>query len=170
MWARLVGGILLVALAGCDPGFVYMLPGAQRLADDGPIRYAVRADDDVLARFRASVFTVHGGVEVDVLNQGDTPLSFVPTATLIVYADGSRVEPRDCRFWKLPAMGVSQGIEVIGNGQGERISCGFDIHVGFWRPYRPETARVSIRQPGFWRSGRPLEIHASMIDPRRATE
>jgi len=170
MWASRTSGsaLLLVAAAGCDPGFMYVLPGASQVTDNGSPGYVVKVRDGVEARLYSSVFTVNGHVQIEIVNRSAAPLSFVPTPPLLSKADGRAIEPVRCVFTKLISPTESFEIhanEVVANGQRVRIDCRFPVELipgGCMPSYPPEVRRVSFSQPGVSQSGRALEIRATM--------
>jgi hypothetical protein len=168
MLAPLAVGVVLLSLCGCDPGFTYVLPGAPRVNDDGA-RYVVDVGGGVLARFYSSVFIKSGHVEIEVLNQDKTPLTFTAASPIVSDADGRSLEVRGCLFQKETSpttrIDAPSGDE-IGKGQSARIMCGFPVEIRrslFSSPYPPQSKRVTFLQPGFSKAGRALDIHATMV-------
>ncbi len=166
MVKRLAGAALFLAvLAGCDPGFQYVLPGAARVNDDDR-RYVVRLSPTVDVRFYGSVFIQEGWAEIEVLNRGTDPVYFERKPTIITNGAGTPVRPSSCMFqkWLSPWTGIDvQDRDLIEKGQRALIRCRFPVRVGRWSTYPPESKRVSFTQPGFVQSGRSLDIRATMV-------
>jgi hypothetical protein len=167
MSALLCGALLLAFVTGCDPGFIYKVPGARELTGNG-LRYEVDLGDGAVARFSGGAAMIDGYVFIEVLNQGDVPISVAPTPVLITDGNGQQIEPSYCSFrkdtWQRD-LKDAQASEIIEKGHSVGIGCNFnpDCTCGLFPPYYPaHTTHVTVVQPGFSRSGRPLDIHATM--------
>ena len=145
---------IVTSASACDPVMYFSIPGAKTVragADGG--RYVLAIGDGIEARFHASVFTIHGHTEVQVVNNSEAAIEFAPTPTLLVAANGSRV-PAQC---ELPG---PQKVSIP-KGQAVTVVCGFEARLrGF--SYEPEFKALTVTQPGFSKGGKPLEIVARM--------
>lgn len=153
MRVRILFGLLCAVscVAGCDPGRSYSIPGARSVRADGLLD-AIAVEDGVEARFRASIFTIHGWSEVQVVNVAAEPIEFQPESTLIIGADGSRI-PAEC---KLPTEKVQ-----LARGQMISVRCGFTARLRR-SSYEPQFDNLTLFQPGFSRSGKMIAVLANL--------
>lgn len=152
-------GLFCVAActAGCDPAMFYSIPGARVVraesgrADEG--RYAVMVADGIEARFHASIFTIHGRTEVQVVNTSASSVEFQPTPTVLVAGNGSRV-PTTCDLPNQQKLSVAAGRTLT-------VHCKFEVPLrGF--SYESEFRSVTLRQPGITVNGKAVDVVARM--------
>jgi hypothetical protein len=138
---------------GCDPGLFYSIPGAKTVRADG-VRYVVPLADGIEARFHASIFTIHGRTEVQVVNNSGSAVEFQSAPTVLVAGNGSPLATR-C---ELPG---EQRVSIA-VGQTLTIRCGFEARLRRFS-YEPEFENLTLRQPGLSANGRQLQVVARMV-------
>jgi len=145
----------LAALAGCDPGFVYVIPGAPSMLDNGQ-RYVVNVGGGVEARFHASVFTSSGTVHVQVINQSEDAIQFRFAPPEITFGAGRPVHEKRCE------QHYAEDAIPIPRGKTIEVSCRFVVTEIEPGGYSSDYRSLHVELPGFSRNGAPLKIAATM--------
>jgi hypothetical protein len=141
---------LLVSLSACDPGWSYVLPGAQRFDGRTP-RYDLDCGAGVHVRFDADVFTTMGHTWIQIINRAGSALEVHPAATRILDAKG-RLLPTKC---SLPSSTL-----WLRPGEATTISCHFPIE-NVSRIYYDRRYKVlTLNQLGVFRDGLPFKLEA----------
>lgn len=157
--------LLMLAVGACDPGWVYTLPDAKPLNDEG-VRYSVEVGKGVRALFSASVFTSDGGARVEVVNESDEPVSFDLSPTIILDAAGQPVADKQCATPGLSAP------TILRKGDRANIRCGFHVNPSNNHFFccNEGLRLLTLSQPGFSQSGRALPVKATMKWDRNEME
>jgi hypothetical protein len=146
---------LVVCATACDPVLLYTSPAGRTVHDENAW-YVVPVAQGVEARFRASVFTIHGRSEVQVVNNSPSTVEFRPAATVLVAGDGSQL-PAKC---ELPS---ERQVSIV-TGQTVTVRCTFEVPLR-GRTYEPAFKTLTVRQPGVSMDGKQLDIVGQMVGP-----
>jgi hypothetical protein len=145
--------IVAVCAMACDPGLFYSIPGTRTVRADG-VRYVVPVAQGVEARFQASIFTIHGRTEVQVVNGSGSTIEFRPAATVLFAGDGSTLVAR-CELPAEPRVSIATGETLT-------VRCGFEARLRLFS-YEPAFEALTLRQPGVSMNGKQLDIVARMV-------
>jgi len=144
---------IVICATACDPILFYSIPGSRTPpAEDA--WYAVPVTQGVEARFHAYIFTIHGQIDVQVVNNSPSTVAFRPTATVLVAGDGSQL-PAKCELPNEPQVSIATGQTVT-------VRCTFEVPLR-GRTYEPPFKTLTVRQPGVSMDGKPLDIVAHMV-------
>ncbi|MDX2092587.1 MAG: hypothetical protein SFX73_32280 [Kofleriaceae bacterium] len=81
---------LLLAVAGCDPGLSFTVPGAMVVMDQGR-EFELAGPSQTTLRAQASVFTVTLSVGLTIINSGDSPLTIRHASLEALNQDGAAI-------------------------------------------------------------------------------
>ena len=141
-------------MAGCDPGWSYVVPSGRPVMADG-LRYDLAGPSQTALRVYTSLFTSDLTVELEITNTGVSPLVVPPRPLLSVLGrEGIRLPRRD-RDGTSTCLGRASptGPVALPSGQSCRIGTHFVV-----KPDPKELRTLTVTVGGFTRDGQPVTI------------